>query len=462
MDVDEQCRRELGVEAARLRKELAARGVRMVAVTFVDNSGLTRVKAVPLDRLEAAAAWGIGVSPCFDAFLFNDVAVSGRHTPGVMGDLRLHPDLGRLTALAAQPGWAWAPADRYALDGSVHEQDQRSLARSATRMLAEAGYTARAAFEVEWALGRADAPDDGFAPAVSGPAYGAARLVERSDYLADIAAALGEQGVTVDQIHPEYGAGQFEVSVASEDPVGAADTTVLVRQTIRAVSLRHGFRVSLSPKVITCGVGNGGHVHLSTWSGGSNTFSGGDGPFGLTSHAEAFTAGILHRLPALLAVGAPSVASYLRLVPQHWAGAFAAWGLENRETALRLVTGPEASASWSANLEVKCFDQSANPYLAIAALIFAGLAGAMEGARLPEPVDRDPATLDEQDRQRRGIYPLPASLAEAVAAFEADDTLRRGFGQPLTSTIVDIRNGEIAHFDGASPEEITAALRWVH
>ncbi|MGH3620866.1 MAG: glutamine synthetase, partial [Sciscionella sp.] len=181
-----------------------------------------------------------------------------------------------------------------------------------------------------------------------------------------------------------------------------------------------------------------------------------------TPHAEAFTAGILHRLPALLAIGAPSVASYLRLVPQRWAGAFAAWGLENRETALRMVTGPQASAPWSANLEVKCFDQAANPYLVVAALIFAGLAGAEEGARLPEPVDTDPATLDEAERQRRGIHPLPASLAESVAAFEADDVLPRRFGEQLASTIVDIRRGEIAHFNGASPEEITAAIRWVH
>ncbi|MGH3621637.1 MAG: glutamine synthetase, partial [Sciscionella sp.] len=214
MDVDEQRRRALGAEAMRLRTELVARGVRMVAVTFVDNSGITRVKAVPLEKLEAAAAWGIGASPCFDAFLFNDVGVACRLE--VVGDLRLHPDLGRLTALAAQPGWAWAPADRYALDGGVHPQDQRSLARSATRLLTDAGYTARCAFEVEWALGRADAPNGDFVPAVTGPAYGAARLVERSDYLADVAVALGEQGVGVEQVHPEYGAGQFELSVASE------------------------------------------------------------------------------------------------------------------------------------------------------------------------------------------------------------------------------------------------------
>jgi len=87
--------------------------------------------------------------------------------------------------------------------------------------------------------------------------------------------------------------------------------------------------VSFSPSVQAGGVGNGGHLHLSLHRGGRSLFGGGDRQFGLTDEAEAFIAGVLERLPALLAVGAPSVASYLRLLPSHWAGAFACWGLEN-------------------------------------------------------------------------------------------------------------------------------------
>jgi glutamine synthetase len=164
----------------------------------------------------------------------------------------------------------------------------------------------------------------------------------------------------------------------------------------------------------------------------------------------------------LLAIGAPSVASYLRLIPQHWAGAFAAWGLENRETALRLITGPVGNHPSAANLEVKCFDQTANPYLAVAGLIFAGLAGIAEQANLPEPIDVDPATLGTKELLRHGIRPLPASLAESVAAFEADHALTDAFGDELASTMVDVRKGEIAHFANASPDTVAAALRWVH
>ncbi|HWC79954.1 MAG TPA: glutamine synthetase family protein [Pseudonocardiaceae bacterium] len=457
--MDEQERANQAAIARKRQAELAARGVRVVSVTWVDNSGVTRVKAVPIDRLDHAAQWGIGASPVFDSFLFNDFVITGRHAPGAVGDLRLHPDLDRITVLAAQPGWAWAPADRYDQEGVAHPLDQRTLARTATAKLAEAGFTARAAFEVEWAISE---PGEEFRPAVSGPAYGHARLVARSDYLRDIVAALADQHVSVDQIHPEYAAGQFEISVAAGDPVFAADSTVLVRETIRAVSAHHDLRVSFAPKVLADGVGNGGHVHLSLWRNERNLFANGDGPCGLTREAAEFTGGILRRLPALLAVGAPSAGSCLRLVPSHWAGAFVAWGPENREAALRLVTGPAGSRSWAANLEVKCFDQSANPYLAMAGLIFAGLSGMDEQAELPDPVDVDPATLSEEERAKRGITALPGSLTEAADAFLADKRLCAGFGLPLATTIADLRRAEAEHFADASPEEIASAQRWVY
>jgi glutamine synthetase len=453
--MDETARRAAAERARALLPELDARGVRLIAVTWVDNSGITRTKAVPLARLESAAAWGIGASPCFDTFLFNDEAM----TSGAVGDLRLHPDLSRLTVLTAQPGWAWAPADRYTQDGDASPGDQRGLARAAVAQLAAHGYTAKCAFEVEWVIGL-DEP--GFQPAARGPAYGYARLVSRSDYLRDVAVALAEQGVSVEQLHPEYSPGQFEVSVAAADPIAAADDYVLVRETIRGVSERHGLRVSFAPKVLADGVGNGGHVHLSIWDGETNLCSGGEGPFGLTGVGESFAAGILDRLPALLAIGAPSVVSYLRLVPQHWAGAFAVWGLENREAALRLVTGATGSRAWAANLEVKAFDQTANPYLVMAALIFAGLAGVDEKAALPDPVDVDPALLSVHDRERRGIRQLPSSLAESTEAFTADTALRAAFGRQLTSDILAVRHGEIDHFAVAAPDQIVSELRWVH
>jgi glutamine synthetase len=165
-------------------------------------------------------------------------------------------------------------------------------------------------------------------------------------------------------------------------------------------------------------------------------------------------------LAALLAFGAPSVASYLRLVPSHWAGAFACWGRENREAALRFIGGTAGNRENEANLEVKCFDAAANPYLALAALLCAGRAGLAEQARLPEPVEVDPASLDPADREARGIEALPATLAESVAAMLAEPTLTEALGEELVDTIAAVRRGEIALFAGADPAEVAARTRW--
>lgn len=435
-----------GVAAA-----LADRGVRAVALTWVDNSGITRMKGVPVGRLDTAAAWGIGASPVFDTFLVDDATVMALHAGGPVGDLRLHPDLRRLTVLAAQPGWAWAPADRYTQDGDRHPQDARAICQAQADRLAERGYAVRAGFEVEWCVSAG--PGDDYVPATGGPAYGMTRVVELSDYLRDLLTALDAQEVDVLQVHPEYAAGQFEVSVAPDDPVGAADTTVLVRETIRAVGVRHGLRATFAPKVVAGGVGNGGHVHVSLWRDRVNLMAGGPGAAGMTPDGEAFTAGILQRLPALLTLGAPSVASYLRLIPSHWAGAYACWGVENREAALRFIPGPAGDRESAANLEIKCFDAAANPYLALAGLLAAGAAGIDAEAQLPPPVDVDPATAG-------GIPRLPSALADAVAAFEADDVLTAALGEQLADTIVAVRRGEIARLADASAEEIVARTLW--
>ncbi|GAA2611438.1 glutamine synthetase family protein [Actinomadura fulvescens] len=460
-----------GARAAELAKDLDRGDVVAVAMTWVDVSGITRTKAVPVARLEHAASWGVGMSPVFDVFLLDDSIVSGRYVGGPTGDLRLHPDLDRLVPLAALPGWAWAPADRFTQEGAEYPVDARATLRREVARLAGQGFSVRAAFEIEWAVSDGDDESGGdgedFTPACNGPAYGMTRISELSGYLRDLLKALAASGVSVDQIHPEYAEGQLELSVAAADPVGAADTAVLVRETIRAVSFEHGLAASFSPKVLAGSVGNGGHVHLSLWrddpaEGPVNLMSGGDGPYGMSAAGEAFAAGILDHLPALLAVGAPSVASYLRLVPSHWAGAFACWGLENREAALRFVTGALGERASAANLEVKPFDSSANPYLALAGLLAAGRAGIAGEAALPAPVDVDPATLDPGERADLGISALPSSLAESVAAFESDPVLPVAFGEALSDTIATVRRGELALFEGASPEEIAATTRWRH
>ena len=458
--VDVSEREARSAQAQDLLPELSDRGVVAVAATFVDNSGITRVKAVPLDRLPRLAGWGVGIATCFDRFRCDDWIAGPSDGSASVGDLRLIPDLQRLVPLAGQPGWAWAPADRYQQSGEPHAQCNRLLLQRLTDELTVAGLSVKAAFEIEWVV--SDGSSDDFVAGVQGPGYGMTRLIGLSAYSHDVLTALASEGVSVDQFHPEYAPGQLELSVSAESPTGAADTSVLVRSTIRAVGLDHGLRTSFSPKVAVPGVGNGGHVHLSLWRGEENLMADGGGRFGLTAPGEAFSAGILSRLPALLAIGAPSVASYLRLVPSHWAGTYACWGLENREAALRMVTGSTGSSPWAANIEVKCIDLMANPYLLMAGLLAAGSAGIAEDAVLPDPIDVDPAAVDQSVLAERGITRLPTSLGESLAAFEAEPALTNAFGRDLVESLVAVKRSEMELFADASEEEVAAATRWLH
>src|SRR6266508_4524942 len=145
--------------------------------------------------------------------------------------------------LVALPGWAWAPADRYTQEGAVHVACQRSFARRMTETARDRGIELRMAFEIEWFVG-GETEDGTVVPGCSGPAYGMTRVVELSDYIGDVVAALDGEDVDVEQVHPEYAPGQLELSIAAADPVRAADLSVLVRQTIRAVTQRHGLRAS--------------------------------------------------------------------------------------------------------------------------------------------------------------------------------------------------------------------------
>ncbi|MFF0464949.1 glutamine synthetase family protein [Streptomyces mexicanus] len=446
--------------AGALAAELAGRGVHGVVLAYVDTAGIGRVKTIPVAKLPAAAAWGVGMSPVFDTFLADDSIVTTDVLGSPDGDLRLYPDLDELTVLAGQPGWAWAPVDRITQDGEGHPGCARTfLRRVVTDAARRHGITFRAAIEIEWVVGR-DTPTGAFEPAVTGPAYGAIRQVELSECTADLLAACAAQGVDVDQVHPEYAAGQFEISVGALDPVAAADRSVLVRQTVRAVAQRHGLRVSFAPAVVADGVGNGGHLHLSAWRDGVNLHSGGTGRHGMTAEAESFTAGVLAHLPALTAVTAPSPASRLRLRPSRWAGVFTAWGLETREAALRVVTGTRGVRDRAANLEVKPVDLAANPYLALGCVVAAGLDGIAAAAPLPEEITGDPAHLDPAAAVARGVRRLPADLAEAVAAFRADGVLRDALGPVLADAVIAVREGEIAAVEGLDDAQVAAAYRW--
>lgn len=437
-----------------LRRQLADE-VSGVAITFVDHSGAARTKVVPLAALTRAAGTGVGFSPVIDAFVSDGSIDAASPLDKPDGDLRLVPDLDGLVALRDPAGWAWVPGDRFNQDGTVYANCQRTFARAQVAAGLARGISALMAIEVEWMVGR-DADD--FQPAFRGTGYGLSRLIDSADYMRDVLESLDAAGVQLEQIHPEYGPAQFEVSVAAQDPVSAADTNVLVKLVIAAVSARHGLRASFAPAVVSDNVGNGGHVHASFWRDGQNLLSGGAGRHGLTPAGESMVAALLANLPALLAIGAPSPSSYLRLQPSRWAGAFQVWGHENREAAIRFVAGSAANPG-GANVEVKCVDLSANPYLLVGALLAVALDGAGRQDSLPEEVSGDPGVTGHPLAGQAAR--LPGTLTESLAALSASHVLRAAAGDELIETFSAARRAELALVDGRKDEDVIAHYRWL-
>jgi glutamine synthetase len=434
-------------------------GVAAVALGFVDPSMIVRTKTIPVGRFASVASTGVGLSTLFNVAMSNDAfALLPGYIDGPSGDLRLRPDPAATVPLAAMPGWAWAPVEQYTQAGEPYPACPRAFAGRTVDAYASRGLTVQAVFEFEFSVGT-KAEDGSFVPAHEGPGYSDIALVRNHDFALDLLTTAEAQGLGLQQLHPEYADGQFEMSIAPRDPVGAADAAMVVRQTVRAVARRHGLLVSFAPQVGP-DTGNGLHVHLSLWEGDRPLLAGGDGPGGMQAPGEAFVAGLLETLPAIVGVTVPTELGYLRLQPHHWSGAMRCWGLDNREAALRFVAGQTEATAGAANVEIKPVDGTANPYLAIGALLAGGLHGLDGGLRLPPSTEEDPEGLPGEVKRERGITQLPASLTEATEAFAASDVLREAMGDFLFETYLATRRGEVEQYAGADGDELIRRLRW--
>jgi glutamine synthetase len=224
-----------------------------------------------------------------------------------------------------------------------------------------------------------------------------------------------------------------------------------MRIIISRVARKYGMRVSLSPVPFAGAVGSGAHQHFSLARGDMPLFSGGDGPQGMTAEGQSAIAGVLAGLPDVQGVLSGSILSGLRMQPGHWAGAWACWGSENREAAVRFLSGGPSNP-YGANVEVKIVDPSANPYFASAAILGLALDGIDREAPLPDEVAVDPATVP-------GTVQLPDTQAEIIAALDDSTLMRKILGDPAVTMLVLVRRHEMEQYGDLSPDELAAKFR---
>jgi len=421
-------------------------------LAWSDYVGITRCRGVPSDALPSRAASGLGWAVAGQALTpFADIAANPW---GPMLEVRQVPVMQTHTRIDL---WPDAPAfdivlcDSRMPDGSDWDCCVRGYLRSALAdFKAQTGLSFMAAFEHEFLL---SGPGLQWAPPFS-----VETIRNIAPLAGQIARALGEAGLSPETVEPEFGILQFEVTTAPGIGVEAADRAVLTREIIKEVARRNGLRACFSPKPDPDGVGNGSHVHFSfVDSEGGNAAHDPAGPGELSAIAQSFVGGVVRHMPALTALVAPSPASYLRLGPQHWSCGFASFGIQNREAAIRACPGVDPDPARRArgfNMEFRPPDATASPYLVIGSLVRAGLAGVRANLALPPACEADPADLTQQQREQMGIVPLPATLDEALDAFEADEIASSWMPDQMRESYLSVKRLEAQLAAQSSPRQV--------
>jgi glutamine synthetase len=428
-------------------------GADVVRFLYADHGGIIRGKASSRGRLAERLRTGIGHTVAMMAMSMLD-GLQPVEGMGPVGEVRLVPDPTTFTMLPYAPGAAAMCADLVRLDGEPWEACARSFLKEAIAELARDGYEVSAAFEPEFTLGRRVSDPEGgpdtLVPIDDSLCYSSTGFQLAHDYTIALLRAFEAQGLRVEHYYPEYGHGQQEVSIRHAPALRAADNQVFFRETVRGVAFRQGLWASLAPKPIPDQIGNGCHLHVSLWSAGMtrNLFYDAAGTYGLSDLGYHFIGGLLAHMPALLALTAATVNSYRRLTPRAWSSAYACYGMDNREAAVRICSPVRGDAEGSTNLELKPSDASANPYLALGAVILAGLDGVRTKADPGTAINVDPADLSDEERARLGARPLPASLGEALDALEADELLMDALGPLRRTAYLAVKRSDIEAFSG--------------
>ncbi|GIN61644.1 glutamine synthetase [Robertmurraya siralis] len=416
-----------------IKRMASEENVKFIRLQFTDILGTIKNVEIPISQLEKA--------------LDNKMMFDGSSIEGFVrieeSDMYLYPDLDTWVIFpwTAEKGKvARLICDIYNPDGTPFLGDPRNNLRRILKEMEELGFTDfNLGPEPEFFLFKLDEKGD---PTLelndAGGYFDLAPTDLGENCRRDIVLELEEMGFEIEASHHEVAPGQHEIDFKYADAITACDQIQTFKLVVKTIARKHGLHATFMPKPLFGVNGSGMHCNVSLFTNGKNAFFDTTGNLELSDTARQFIAGIIKHAPAFTAVTNPTINSYKRLVPGYEAPCYVAWSARNRSPLIRIP----ASRGLSTRVEVRSVDPSANPYLAMAVLLSAGLDGIKNNLTPPAPVDRNIYVMSREERIEEGIVDLPATLAQALDQLRADEVMTAALGEHILEHFLEAKEIE--------------------
>ncbi len=430
-------------------------GIKFIRLWFADVLGTLKSVAIAPAELEQAFNEGIG---------FDGSAIEGL-TRGAESDMLAMPDAATFQILpwrGETAGTARMFCDILTPDGHPAAADSRHVLKRALARAAEQGFTLYTHPEVEFYLfeqPHAAEPNAPLVPVDQAGYFDHAPRGSAHDFRRSAITLLESMGISVEFSHHEAGPGQNEMDLRYADALTTADNLMTFRTIIKEVALEQGVLASFMPKPLADHPGSGMHTHMSLFAGDRNAFYEPGQRFDLSRTARSFIAGVLHHAAEITAITNQNVNSYKRL----WGGAeapsYICWGHNNRSALVRIPMYKPGKGE-SCRVEYRALDAAANPYLAFAVLLTAGLRGIEQNYELRDGAEDDVWELTDTERAALGIEPLPQSLGAAIRLMEKSELVAEALGEHVFNHVLRNKRHEWAQYRAqVTPFEINNFLR---
>ena len=420
-----------------IKKLVAEKQVKFIRLQFTDILGVIKNVEIPVSQLDKA--------------LDNKMMFDGSSIDGFVrieeSDMYLFPDLDTFMVFpwTAEKGKvARFICDIARPDGTPFAGDPRSNLKRVLKKMEDLGFTGfNLGPEPEFFLFKLDEKGN---PTLElnddGGYFDLAPTDLGENCRRDIVLELEEMGFEIEASHHEVAPGQHEIDFKYANAVEACDNIQTFKLVVKTIARKHGLHATFMPKPLFGVNGSGMHFNLSLFQGEQNAFFDESGELQLSETAYHFMAGVLKHVQGFTAVTNPTVNSYKRLVPGYEAPCYVAWSAQNRSPLIRIP----ASRGLSTRIELRSVDPSANPYLAMAVILEAGLDGVENKLTPPASVDRNIYVMNAEERKAHGIDNLPPSLDAALEALDNDEVIKAALGEHIYENFKEAKEVEFDMF----------------